>query len=41
MFIAWFDWHLLSERIPKAQKESDDLTVFLHFWDLLGRKSFS
>jgi len=24
----------LHAQIPKAQKDSDDLTVFLRFWDL-------
>jgi len=25
---------LLPTQIPKAQKDTDDLTVFLRFWDL-------
>jgi len=25
---------LLLKKIPKAQKDSDDLTVFFHFWVL-------
>ncbi len=25
---------LLHTKIPKAQKDTDDLTVFLRFWDL-------
>ncbi len=29
---------LLREEIPKVQKDTDNLTVFLHFWDLQAWK---
>jgi len=29
---------LFQEQIPKAEKDFDDLTVFLHFWDLQEKK---
>jgi len=29
---------LLHAQIPKVQKETDDMTVFLHFWDLGSKK---
>jgi hypothetical protein len=29
---------LLQEQIPKMQKETDDLTVFLRFWNLQVQK---
>ena len=29
---------LLRSKIPKAHKDTDDLTVFLHFWDLRAQK---
>jgi len=28
---------LLHTKIPKAQKDTNDLTVFLHFWDLRAK----
>ncbi len=33
---SMFYKQLLGAQIPKAQKDTDDLTVFLCFWDLLS-----
>ncbi len=33
-----FDEQLFHSKIPKAQKDTDDLTLFLCFWDLYEYK---
>ncbi len=33
-FYQSFDKQFFCEKIPKAQKDTDKKTVFLHFWDL-------
>jgi len=30
---------LLQAQIPKAMKDTDDLTVFVHFWDMRMAKA--
>jgi len=38
-FHQCFTKQLLSMQILKAQKNTDDLTVFLSFWDIFASKS--
>jgi hypothetical protein len=33
-----FYWQLLHAKIPKGQKDTDDLTAFFCFWDLCSQK---
>jgi len=38
LILPTFYEQLLHAQIPKVQKGTDDLTVFLHFWDLIAQK---